>query len=143
MDAGSSLEDLLGQLEAASLDLEDRLVSLRVSLNETRALLQRDLPLSQALAHSHCPAARAAAAAAAEELIDLLHDYRAETVRQLVDVEGWTLTEIAKSSGNARQVVARLYHFAQEAPVGADQPGRSRARPPAKITLAHPERGDE
>ena len=139
MDAGSSLEDLLGQIEAAALDLEDRLVALRLSLNETRALLARDLPLSQVLAHSHCPAARGAAAAAAAELIDLLHDYRAETVRRLVDDEGWSLTEIAKRSGNARQVVARLYHFAETAAERKSEPGRSRARPPAKVTLAHPD----
>ncbi len=139
MDADAPLNTFLDRLESASLDLEDRLVALRLAINETRALLEQDVPLSQALERSHCPAARGAVTFSAQELIDLLHDYRAETVRRLVDDEGWSLTEIAEHSGNARQVVARLYHAAQEASREPPEAAARRSRPRAKVRMAHPD----
>jgi hypothetical protein len=39
-----------------------------------------------------------------------LHDYRAQVVKGLVDDEGMSIAEAARVTGNARQVVSRLYN---------------------------------
>jgi hypothetical protein len=61
---------------------------------------------------SQGPEARRRVRQAWVRLNEALHTYRAYAVRCIVDEDGWTLTMIARSTGNARQVISRLYHFA-------------------------------
>ena len=43
-------------------------------------------------------------------LNDALHAYRVQSVRAMVDDEGMSIADAARVTGNARQVISRLYH---------------------------------
>jgi len=118
----------LMKIERAADDLQAELGVLRGGMRATRRLRERGLPLSEALARSPGPACHEAVADRTERLSEVVRDYRCLIVRHLVDEEGWSLSDVAAHTGNARQVISRLYH--------ATDAGCRGTRPRPKIRLS-------
>jgi hypothetical protein len=109
---------------------EDRLLTYLDEVDEARTALIAELEaLGEAIAfnrrmrldgrsvvdmfrESPGPEARRRVRQSWLRLNEALHTYRAYCVRALVEEDGWTLSMIARSTGNARQVISRLYHSA-------------------------------
>jgi hypothetical protein len=77
---------------------------------------------------SPVPASLEGVAVRLETLVEAIHRYRVETVRSLVDDEGWFLAEVARTMGCSRQLVSRLYHSSDDARRGAVPRPRIRLR---------------
>jgi hypothetical protein len=106
----------LEDVERARADLERELARLAEALEFNRRLLEGGGTVAKMLADGPGPEARRRVREAWSRLNLVLHEYRAETIRSLVDEEGWTLTSAAKLTGNARQLVSRLYHHVRSRP---------------------------
>lgn len=102
----------LDQVERARRDLVEELERLGSALAQTRTMRGADAPVSKILQRGPGPEARRRVRRRVVALTGALHAYRAELIRTLVDEEGWSIAEVARTTRNARQVVSRLYHAA-------------------------------
>jgi hypothetical protein len=111
--------------------VSDRLIARIADVQQAREALIRELqvlgdamefnrsarrearPVSELFSAGPGPLARKRVRAAWSQLNESLHAYRTEAIRILVDQEGWSLAAAARLTGNARQVVSRLYHHAK------------------------------
>lgn len=117
----------LAELERTAGELEAELRVLRAGLCATRRLREDGLAVSEALERSPGPACLETVAERTERLAEVVREHRSLIVRHLVDEEGWSLSDIAARTGNARQVISRLYHAR-----GSALPG---TRPRPKLRL--------
>lgn len=108
----------LGKLERAAGELQAELGSLRAGLRATRRLREDGLAVSEALERSPGPACLETVTERTERLAEVVREHRSLIVRHLVDEEGWSLSDIAARTGNARQVISRLYHARESALLG-------------------------
>jgi hypothetical protein len=127
MQAADAILCRLATMDRAAVELRRDLAVLRDGIRVHRKLRERGLSLSDSLVRSPDPACHEVVARQIEILTEAVHDYRVEIVRSLVDEEGWTLADVARETGNARQVVSRLYHAADTRRCGV--------RPNPKIRL--------
>ena len=88
------------------------LAALGEAVEVNRRMRMEGRPVSEIFRDGPGPAARRRVREAWSRLNGTLHAYRSEAVRSLVDDEGWSLAAAARLTGNARQVVSRLYHRA-------------------------------
>jgi hypothetical protein len=102
----------LAEVDRACADMERRLDVLRAAISDIRRAHAGSEPMSRIVASGRSVSARRHVRRSWIALNRALHAYRAEEVRSLIDEEGLTLTEAARRSGNARQVISRLYHSA-------------------------------
>jgi hypothetical protein len=100
----------LDELDEACRELEARSARLRRTAWRIRTELERGTPVSAIAAEGEGLAARREEREAWSRVNGALHSYRVTLVRRLVDDEGLTISEAARVTGNARQVVSRLYH---------------------------------
>jgi hypothetical protein len=130
MGGGDAVATRLEEVDQAARELRDELGALRGRMRTTRDLREQGCSLAEALARSPGPACHEVVAVRMTRLSQAVHDYRCAIVRHLVDVEGWSLSDIAAHTGNARQVVSRLYH-------ACEGPGRGPC-PHPKLQLHNP-----
>ena len=107
------LDDFLLQLEAldgSCVQLEERLDGLRRALVEVRRLRKEGQAVSEIVALGPGLPARREVQGSVSRLNAALHAYRVIAIRTIVDHEGLSIAEAARVTGNARQVVSRLYH---------------------------------
>jgi predicted transcriptional regulator len=100
----------LVELERACRELEERSALLRRNAERIRDRLRNGARASAIVAAGDGISARREEREAWARVNRALHDYRVALVRSLVDDEGMTISEAARATGNARQVVSRLYH---------------------------------
>jgi hypothetical protein len=100
----------LAELEAAARELADRLELLRGAVAQIEVARAEGLPLSRIVSSGPGVPARREVRSSWNRLNRALHAYRVELVRTLVDDEGMSISDVARLTGNARQVVSRLYH---------------------------------
>jgi hypothetical protein len=100
----------LAEIERACQVLATQLEELRAAAAEIRELRADGLPMAKIVESGPGVRARRDVRAAWSEVNHALHGYREETVRTLVDDEGLTIADVARVTGNARQVISRLYH---------------------------------
>lgn len=105
----------LAKLERAAGELQAELGSLRAGLRATRRLREDGLAVSEALERSPGAACLETVTERTELLAEVVREHRSLIVRHLVDEEGWSLSDIAARTGNARQVISRLYHARESA----------------------------
>lgn len=103
----------LRELDRAILELTARLEQLREALGEIRRMHGEGLPVSEIVASGPGAPARRDVIEALANLNRSLHAYRAQLVEAMVDREGLSIADAARVTGNARQVVSRLYHSAE------------------------------
>lgn len=108
--ASEALSSQLVELDDACIELEERLAGLRDAIRIIRGLLEERQPVSRIVARGPGLPARREVRAAVSGLNAALHAYRVVAVRTIVDDEGMSIAEAARVTGNARQVVSRLYH---------------------------------
>jgi hypothetical protein len=106
----------LDEVEAAREALLQELAAFGEAVGFNRQMLLEGCGISDIFRDGPGPAARRQVRDAWSRLNEALHAYRAEAVRTLIDDDGWTLTAAARLTGNARQVVSRLYHDAGPTP---------------------------
>lgn len=102
----------LAEVDRACAELQRRIDGLRGAVTDIRQAHASGEPVSKIVASGRGTSARRELRRSWTALNRALHAYRAEEVRSLIDEEGLTLTEAARRSGNARQVISRLYHSA-------------------------------
>jgi hypothetical protein len=112
---GDRLLRRLAEVEEARAALARELAVLGEAVEYNRRSLAQGRAVSEILGAGPGPAARRRVRGAWSRLNRALHAYRTEVIRSLVDDEGWSLTESARLTGNARQVISRLYHGARPA----------------------------
>ncbi|MFL5737046.1 MAG: hypothetical protein ACJ76P_06890 [Actinomycetota bacterium] len=100
----------LEELERACVDVDERLHALRRAAQAIRVELESGRPLSEIVATGPGPRARRDVRESWSALNRKLHEYRVAMVKRLVDGEGMTIADAARITGNARQVISRLYH---------------------------------
>jgi len=135
MGDGESVLARLDSVDQAARELDGELRVLRDRTRTTRLLHERGYALSAALARSQGPACHERVAEHMAHLGQAVHRYRCALVRHLVDVEGWSLSDVARCTGNARQVVSRLYHSDED-----DQGPCARPKLRLRDVPAHPGR---
>jgi DNA invertase Pin-like site-specific DNA recombinase len=99
-------------LERSAADLHaavDRLVARLAAAREQRLAQTPLIEVVSALAANGGRDTRRAGERACAAFIAAITEYRATTIRMLVDHEGVTLSEIARLTGVSRQMVGRLY----------------------------------
>ena len=106
----------IAEVQAAREALVRELAALGEAMEFNRAARENGRPVSELFSIGPGPAARRRARDAWTRLNAALHAYRTEAIRTLVDDEGWSLAAAARLTGNARQVVSRLYHRAVPTP---------------------------
>jgi hypothetical protein len=102
----------LAEVDRACADMQGRIDALRAAASEIREAHADGEPVSRIIVSGRGASARRELRRSWFELNRALHAYRAEEVRSLIDEEGLTVAEAARRSGNARQVISRLYHSA-------------------------------
>ena len=112
---GDRLIERITEVQEARKALVRELTALGEAMEFNRAARQAGSTVSELFSAGPGPAARKRARDAWSRLNGALHAYRTEAIRILVDDEGRSLASAARLTGNARQVVSRLYH-------GADTP---------------------
>lgn len=100
----------LEELDRACLDLTERLEGLRNAIVLIGHLRNQGRPVSEIVAFGPGVPARREVRESWSRLNRALHAYRVRLVRSMVDDEGMSITDAAHVTGNARQVVSRLYH---------------------------------
>jgi hypothetical protein len=100
----------LEELDRSCVELEERLDGLRQALVEIRRLRRERRPLSEIVAFGPGLPARRDVRGSVSRLNAALHAYRVQAIRTIVDDEGLSIAQTARVTGNARQVVSRLYH---------------------------------
>ena len=105
-----ALDLRLTQLDEACRDLAGDLTALRKAVAEIRRLRRRGRSVADVVRVGPGVPARREVRSSWSRLNQALHAYRAELVRSLVEDEGMSITDTARLTGNARQVVSRLYH---------------------------------
>ncbi len=103
----------LSDLETARLALVRELEALGQAVELNRELRRRGTTVTDIFRQSPGPATRRRVRQALNRLNEALHAYRAEAVRCLVEEEGLSIAEVARRTGNARQVISRLYQAAR------------------------------
>jgi hypothetical protein len=98
------------QVEEARRALADELEALRVVFEANHRMRLEGSRMSEIFAQGDGPVSRRRVRTAWSRLNRALHAYRVEAIRSLIDDEGWTLSAAARLTGNARQVISRLYH---------------------------------
>lgn len=127
----------LSRVERVAEALERELATLRRAIGVTRGLHERGLAVSEILLLSPEPASHERVAVHIERVSEALHDYRVEIVRRLIEEEGWSISEVARRMGGARQVISRLYH-SEDVPRNGTRPrpkARLRGSPGCSITV--------
>jgi hypothetical protein len=102
----------LEELDLASLELAERLAGLREAVTEILRSRAAGRRVSEIVVSGPGVPARREVRASWSRLNDALHAYRVQVVKNLVDSEGMSIADAARVTGNARQVVSRLYHSA-------------------------------
>jgi hypothetical protein len=102
--------DRLLEIDLACRDLADRLRVLQEACAEIRTMRARGRPASEIVADGRGVRARRDVRASWSRVNEALHGYRACLVVSMIDDEGMSIAEVARLTGNARQVVSRLYH---------------------------------
>lgn len=100
----------LTELDAACLEMSERLEGLRMALVEIRHLHEQGRSVSDIVASGPGVPARKEVRGSWSRLNEALYGYRVQVVRTMVDHEGMSIAGAARVTGNARQVVSRLYH---------------------------------
>jgi hypothetical protein len=103
----------LDDLDEACLEMVRRLESLRTATARIRLLREAGEPVSRIVAVGPGAPARRQVRESWSLLNRALHTYREQLVRSMVDDEGLNIADVARVTGNARQVVSRLYHGIQ------------------------------
>ncbi len=106
---------LIEEVQAAQEALVRALATLGEAMEFNRSARAEGRPVADLFSDGPGPDARRRARDAWSRLNGALHAYRTEAIRTLVDDEGWSLASAARLTGNARQVVSRLYHHAEPA----------------------------
>lgn len=102
--------DGLEELDRACIDLGARVEDLRTAVARLRTMREEGRPVSEIVASGPGVPARRELRASLSQVNEALHSYRVRVVRTMVDVEGMSIAEVARLTGNARQIVSRLYH---------------------------------
>ena len=102
----------LDELDQACLDFSEKLEGLRKAIVHIRHLREQGRPVSEVVAFGPGVPARREVRESWSGLNRALHAYRVRLVKSMVDDEGMTITDVARVTRNARQVVSRLYHGA-------------------------------
>jgi hypothetical protein len=126
----------LDTVDRAAQDLHAELSTLRDRNDATRRLRAQGHALSEALVRSRGPASHEVVALGMARLTQAVHEYRCAVVRHLVDTEGWSLSDVAARTGNARQVVSRLYHACDDDHAGACPQPKFQLRPAQRAVRA-------
>lgn len=100
----------LVELDQGCLELTQRLERLREAVVEIRRKRAQGRPVSEIVSSGPGIPARRDVRASWSRLNQALHAYRAQIVKSMVDDEGMSVADTARITGNARQVVSRLYH---------------------------------
>ncbi len=100
----------LEELDRASLELAERLAGLHAALAEIRRARAAGRRVSEIVASGPGVPARREVRAAWSTLNEALHGFRVQVVKSLVDDETMSIADAARVTGNARQVISRLYH---------------------------------
>jgi hypothetical protein len=100
----------LEELDQAALELAERLGRLREAIAEIRRERAAGRRVSEIVASGTGPPARREVRASWSRVNQALHEYRVQAVKELVDGEGMSIADAARTTGNARQVTSRLYH---------------------------------
>lgn len=108
----------LDRVDEACHEVVEELEQLRRAITIVRGMRRTGRSASEILEHGPGMEARRRVRARSIFLTEALHAYRAELVRSIVDNEGWSIAEVARTTHNARQVVSRLYHAASAAEGG-------------------------
>lgn len=108
----------LGGVDRTCLELVDVLASLRAALAEVQRMRAQGRPVSEIVALGPAAAARRDVRAAWLRVNRALHEYRVQIVKSMVDGEGMSIAEVARVTGNARQVISRLYHSNRRSQTG-------------------------
>ncbi|HYX79118.1 MAG TPA: hypothetical protein VE976_00780 [Actinomycetota bacterium] len=102
----------LAEVDRACADMQHRIDVLRDAVSEIQQAHASGEPVSEIVTTGRGARARRELRRSWLALNRALHGFRAEEVRSLIDQEGLTVAEAARRSGNARQVISRLYHSA-------------------------------
>jgi hypothetical protein len=102
----------LDELDRACLEMRQRIETLHLAIVEIRHLRAQRRPISEIVAHGPGLPARKDVRGSWSRLNETLHAFRVQVVRTMVDAESMSITDVARVTGNARQVVSRLYHAA-------------------------------
>ena len=111
--SGSERDPLVVCLEQArqsAQDLQKDLEHEQHALAQIVRMRREGTPASRLLAQAHALSFPESLTDPTERFGEVIHDCRAQLIRCLVDEEGWTLTQVARKTGHARQLVSRLYH---------------------------------
>jgi hypothetical protein len=115
----------LAELDEACLELAQRLEQLRDAVAQIRRMRTAGQAISEIVTTGPGVPARREVRGSWSRLNQALHAYRVEVVRSLIDDEGMSISDAARITGNARQVVSRLYHSPRPQP-GAPASRRTR-----------------
>jgi hypothetical protein len=110
----------LAEVERACGELEAASARLRRTAEHIRKSIESGTTASAIVSGTAAMSARRAEREAWSRVNAALHSYRVMLVRSLVDDEHLTISEAARVTGNARQVVSRLYHGAASAGAGQE-----------------------
>ena len=100
----------LVELDQGCLELTERLERLRLAVVEIRRMRKQGRPVSEIVSSGPGIPVRREVRASWSRLNQALHAYRVQIVKSMVDDEGMRIADTARITGNARQVVSRLYH---------------------------------
>jgi hypothetical protein len=100
----------LEELDRACRELNARIADLRAAIAQLRTMREEGRPVSEIVASGPGIPARREMRASLTHVNEALHAYRVRVVRTMVDEEGMSIAEVARLTGNARQIVSRLYH---------------------------------
>jgi hypothetical protein len=104
------LRSKLREVDAAAVELQDALERLRYAVRTIDRARARGTAVSRLVDDGPGRDARRRVRAAWTRLSRALKSYRAESARLMVEQENMTITEVARVTRNARQVISRLYH---------------------------------
>jgi hypothetical protein len=108
----------LAELDAAARELAERLEHLRGAVEQIVRARAEGLPVSEIVSSGPGVPARREVRSSWSRLNRALHAYRVEVVRALVDDEDMSISDVARLTGNARQVASRLYHASSATRLG-------------------------
>lgn len=100
----------LRAIDEASKALRQEFTDLERAIVEVRSAREGGQRVSEIIEIGSVAPARKRVRASWGRLNDALHAYRVQGVRAMVDDEGMSIADAARVTGNARQVVSRLYH---------------------------------
>lgn len=100
----------LVELDQGCLELTQRLERLREAVMEIARMRTQGRPVSEIVSSGPGVPVRREVRASWSRLNQALHAYRVQIIKSMVDDEGMSIADTARVTGNARQVVSRLYH---------------------------------